>query len=270
MANSKPEFEDFPDCREDGESSIRQCQLVMTRLLHILDYLCTKHGVDYWLEGGTLLGAVRSNGFIPWDDDVDIGMTASDYDKFAAIVVPELPDDIFFQTSMTDPFYPPERRVTAKLRDRYSCYYERQQERGYRWQFGMQIDIAIYDRLVGPTHKFVYNLKPFWWLRHIFRKVYKNLTKKPYMSCTWWHVVPRHDVDYAVTRDDIYPLLRLAFENRDLLCPNFTDAYLKETYGDYMTLPSPSQQKPLLGKASATRMCEHPASLSWDRDRPKK
>jgi len=62
----------FPDCREQGETRLRQCQLVMLRMLKILDYLCTKYEIDYFLTNGTLLGAIRHKGFIPWDDDTDI------------------------------------------------------------------------------------------------------------------------------------------------------------------------------------------------------
>src|SRR4051794_13117596 len=64
----------FPDNRERGETRLRQSQLAMLRMLKIFDYLCTKHEITYFLTGGTLLGAVRHQGFIPWDDDVDVGM----------------------------------------------------------------------------------------------------------------------------------------------------------------------------------------------------
>src|SRR5215218_6776773 len=91
----------FSDVRESGETRLRQCQLVMLRMLKIFDYLCRKHAVEYFLVGGSLLGAVRHQGFIPWDDDLDVGMTRKNYEKFLKLAVPELPYDIFFQTPQT-------------------------------------------------------------------------------------------------------------------------------------------------------------------------
>src|SRR4051794_22868922 len=96
----------FPDERERGGTSLRQCQLVMLRMLKILDYLCIKYQIKYFLTGGSLLGAIRHQGFIPWDDDLDVGMTRDNYEKFMQYAVQELPDDIFFQNEETDITYP--------------------------------------------------------------------------------------------------------------------------------------------------------------------
>jgi len=75
-------------------------------MFKIFDYLCNKYDIKYFLTGGTLLGAIRHQGFIPWDDDLDVGMTRENYDKFVHYAVPKLPQDIFFQTPETDPHYP--------------------------------------------------------------------------------------------------------------------------------------------------------------------
>ncbi len=112
----------FPDNREKGETLTRQCQLVMLRMLKIVNYLCTKHDIKYFVTGGTMLGAVRHKGFIPWDDDLDVGMTRSNYEKFVQYAVPELPNNIFFQTDETELYYPSSHFMEAKLRDKYSRY----------------------------------------------------------------------------------------------------------------------------------------------------
>ena len=68
----------------------------MLYLLQSFDTVCKKHDIDYWLDYGTLLGAIRHQGFIPWDTDTDVGMLRSDYGVFLEKGVPELPQDIFF------------------------------------------------------------------------------------------------------------------------------------------------------------------------------
>lgn len=65
--------------------------------------ICEKHGIHFCLIGGSLLGAIRHDGFIPWDDDIDIGMKRSDYELFLQTAQKELPKNLFVQTSLSDP-----------------------------------------------------------------------------------------------------------------------------------------------------------------------
>jgi len=81
---------------------LRKAQLIMLDMLIEFDAICKKHQLQYWLDSGTLLGAVRHRGFIPWDDDIDLAMPVEDYNKFLDIAESELSSDIFFQTSQTD------------------------------------------------------------------------------------------------------------------------------------------------------------------------
>jgi len=81
---------------------LRKAQLIMLDMLIEFDAICKKHQLQYWLDSGTLLGAVRHHGFIPWDDDIDLSMPVEDYTKFLEIAETELSSDIFLQTSQTD------------------------------------------------------------------------------------------------------------------------------------------------------------------------
>lgn len=81
---------------------LRKAQLIMLDMLIEFDAICKKHQLQYWLDSGTLLGAVRHQGFIPWDDDIDLSMPIEDYNKLLEIANNEFSSDIFFQTSQTD------------------------------------------------------------------------------------------------------------------------------------------------------------------------
>lgn len=76
-------------------------QILLGYLLEV-DRICKKHGIRYFLAGGTLLGAVRHHGFIPWDDDADVMMLREDFDRFMEVAKDELPGNIFIQTSETE------------------------------------------------------------------------------------------------------------------------------------------------------------------------
>jgi lipopolysaccharide cholinephosphotransferase len=82
-------------------------QAVLLELLSEFDRICRVHNLEYTLSGGTLLGAVRHGGFIPWDDDADVSMKRSEYDKFRELCKTELDEGrFFFQDHTTDPEYP--------------------------------------------------------------------------------------------------------------------------------------------------------------------
>jgi lipopolysaccharide cholinephosphotransferase len=157
----------FPDVRESGETRLRECQLVMLRMLKILHCLCEKHGISYFLVGGTLLGAIRHKGFIPWDDDLDVGMTHGKYEKFVKHAIPELPYDIFFQTFETDIYYAACSRVEARLKDKYSSYIQSENKRDQKHHLGLQLDIFVYDKAYLPHNAFIFalnrNLQVFFW-----------------------------------------------------------------------------------------------------------
>ena len=84
----------------------REIQLASLDILERLDRLCRENGLTYYLTAGTLLGAVRHGGFIPWDDDIDVAMPRADFDKLAKIAAAGLPQGYFYQDSRTEREYP--------------------------------------------------------------------------------------------------------------------------------------------------------------------
>ena len=91
-----------PDERDNGIGWLEKTQLVLKRMLFILDDVCKKHEIEYFIIGGTLLGAYRTESFIPWDGDVDVGMMENHYNRFCEVVEKELPNDIFFQSKQKE------------------------------------------------------------------------------------------------------------------------------------------------------------------------
>ncbi len=89
----------FPHAHDGRLKPVQR--LLLTYLLEV-DRICRKHNIKYFLAGGTLLGAIRHKGFIPWDDDADIMMLREDYEKFLKIAPAELPKTMTLQTDKTD------------------------------------------------------------------------------------------------------------------------------------------------------------------------
>ena len=121
----------------DG-SLLRRQQLRMLELLIEVDRICKKHNISYWLSSGTLIGAARHKGFIPWDDDLDIEMLLPDYNRLMKVLPRELPDTMALQSVKTDPNY---FFFYSKVRDRRSFLAESNRYDRVWKERGIYIDI---------------------------------------------------------------------------------------------------------------------------------
>ena len=124
------------------ETNLRKLQIADLYILLEVKRICNLYNIPYFLIGGTLLGAVRHKGFIPWDDDIDIGMLREDYQKFISICSHELKPTFILQTKENDANYPnPWSKIrllgTTRLEEGYN--YESSSSNIY----GIDIDIFV-------------------------------------------------------------------------------------------------------------------------------
>ena len=238
----------------DG-SPLRRQQERMLELLCEIDRICKKHVIRYWLSSGTLIGAVRHGGFIPWDDDLDIEMMREDYDRLMDILPTELPSTMALQNHRTDHTY---FFFYAKVRDRRSLLSEgNNYDRVWKEQ-GIYIDIfpleyqpisihKISEKTAGHMYKIWrtctddnLGIRKVMRLFHFNRRFVFPLLR---LLCsisgtdviTSGMGIPYHNPRFA---KDIFPLATLKFEGREFPVPHNYDHMLRLMYGDYMQLPS--------------------------------
>ena len=114
-------------------------------LLNEFMRVCKKHNLKWFADGGTILGAVRHKGFIPWDDDIDVMMMRDEYEKLCKIAPSEFTHPYFWQTEETDPGY---MRFFARLRNSETTGIQKREEcRKYSYNQGIFIDIFPIDNI---------------------------------------------------------------------------------------------------------------------------
>ncbi|MCI6324525.1 MAG: LicD family protein [Bacteroidales bacterium] len=254
-------MEDFSKYNGEG-TPLRKAQLCMLNILIEIDRICRKHDIPYWLDSGTLLGAVRHGGFIPWDDDVDIAIMRSDYPRLKEYLTEELPKDLILQDSINEPNYP---LTFPKIRDRNS-YFEEKGMHKMKEQ-GIYIDIFLMEKVPSKRWKhwvdYVYG--------HCFRALHNFTTPMdkllssmvyPLALMVLWgtrfvnHFIPSNQIAHAYgsystniyDRSLIFPLCDTEFEGIKVRCPNKPHEVLTIVFGDYMQIPPEEKRQQHAGK----------------------
>ena len=240
-------------------SNLRQAQLRMLEMLKFLDKICKQYNLTYWIDSGTLLGAARHQGFIPWDDDVDVCMPLEDAKQFQKIMLKNNPSKEFvLQCHKTDKCYFSTWFVLRDLKTEYLQNSYLHQIRRYR---GLQVDIFTVE---NKSIKCFYQFAAFFQNRLINRVLFKTnskIVRLLYINPAYYILQsliplfrvlsPKRDfirMPYGVvwkTRElsDIYPVGRIEFEGGTFSCPHNVDNYLTSVYGNWRKIPSQDKIK---------------------------
>ena len=267
---------------EYTKKQLRDVQLIELEILLKFDYICKKYNLKYQLMSGTLLGAVRHKGFIPWDDDIDVCMLRKDYDKLLYCCTTEDLGDVFFlQTNKTDPTSVIQ---FAKLR-KNNTVFEPSNETASSSHKGIYIDIFPLDNVKPNTSdgdkqyrdfNLYYSIvtstvisrvtssKTLW--KKILRYVFYGMTRiipKQFFDNKLQKILKRYDGEdtefvnhltngtsgirprrFLMKRSDFNDMIEIEFEGHKFPAPRSYDDVLRRSYGDYMKLPPIDEQKP--------------------------
>lgn len=237
----------------DG-SDLRKAQLRMVEIIKFLDSVCKQYNITYWLDSGTLIGAARHGGFIPWDDDVDICMPIEDLKKFKKVMLNnKLSEEFVLQCHETD-FYFLSSSSWCVLRDLKSEYIQDSNLHKARKYRGLQVDIfgvetktidflhylcgkyqsRIIDRFLYRNNKRLAYLAylPFRYLIIPIFRLLSVFSKKKYYRMGYGN--PIRSKRYVET---IFPISKISFEGYLFNAPNDSDKYLASIYKNWRQIP---------------------------------
>lgn len=250
------------------ENDLRKLQMTQLEMLKILNKICEKHDIKLFLNGGTMLGAVRHQGFIPWDDDLDVMLTRKDFDKLEKVIRNELPKEYYYQ-SIDDKNC---GFIFSKIRKNNTLCIEKYAE-DIDMHHGIWIDIFVYDNI--PNNKllaFIYYyivqyyrymlilkvdfklldchsilIKMIYQTAKLVSKLYseeylkkriKKLMTRYKDKNTKYSVSLGGTTRFYVANEEFNSNKKLKFEDGKYYVTKNPDKYLTDAYGDYMKLPS--------------------------------
>ena len=191
----------------------KKLQLIELDIFKSFLMVCKKLDLKYFLAGGTLLGAIRHNGFIPWDDDIDVIMPREDYEKFLEKGQALLEKKYFIQNYKTDPEFV---LNFTKIRNSETTFIEKTSK-------NRNINHGIYIEIQDKKEK-------------MYKKYKYTDSEKIISYCGMYgkkEIMPKKYFGEGK---------KVLFEGIEVIAPQEYDLYLKQFYGDYMKLPPKEQQ----------------------------
>ena len=250
--------------RTEVLKKLQECQM---QILDEVERICEKHGLNCFIMGGNLIGAIRHKGFIPWDDDIDIAMMREDYDKFLEIAKKEIDGKFFVDyQGNNEHYYLPFAKV--RLND---SLYEEPVQKDYEGHKGIWIDIFPLDNanqedslfiriqtVIKSNIHFITAIKEGVTseknsvLKGILKFIFKPISTKKLVDIQQkvmkWNKNP--NATYCISFGARYgmkkqtmpktvflPTTKLEYENRVYSAPGNYIEYLERVYPGYMTLP---------------------------------
>lgn len=244
--------------KQYNQNHLREMQLKLVDILRELTKVCDRHNIPYWLDSGTLLGAVRHGGFIPWDDDIDICIPVEDLPRLVE-ACRELPKHLSLQCPETEPQM---RMPVYKVRDNNSLIVEAGDDFSRSYEKGLFVDIfpmtawpsfgAKFSRKVARGYcraNAILHAQHYYSLRSTAELFYFGMKRA--LFATMWKIggwFCRKDEYYSNTLDNsgngnrhlrstVFPLTEIEFEGERFKAPANVDQYLKDLFRDYMALP---------------------------------
>lgn len=232
-----------------------------------VDRICRIHGWRCSLYGGSIIGAVRHNGFIPWDHDIDMAMPRKDYDEFLAYMKNNPNDLIFLSDYHTEKRYP---NNWGKVRLNGTRFVEKELLPLKELNHGIFIDLHPIDNIIPCLLNIQVKAAMFWSCvgkvksniyngRKCKKYVYALFSLLPYQAITFmkdfsiklfkhvntkyvYKIVHPNNGIYPIPRSTFEDLIEHKFEDRTFLIPRNYDEFLRKRYGDYMEIPPEAEK----------------------------
>lgn len=268
------------DYREYDPATLETLQRIELSMLKDFDALCRKHGIRYFADSGTAIGAVRHHGMIPWDDDIDLCLPREDYDRFLALAETEYGDKYYMLDAHTAPGYP---LMTGRWCLRGTVFQE-EALKDVDAPFGIFLDLYCLDALPDDEREArrQWFRGWFWGKLMILREVRSPVlylrgfraslvraacfaghyalrlfttrafllrhAEKWILRCrgrktkrVYYSFAPRPYRNSYVL-DEVFPTHDEDFGGVRIPVSGCNDAYLRRIFGDYMTLPPPEKR----------------------------